>query len=211
MKALDFLTNKYKLDLTAPSPIEIPNVGRDNLASWLRELTFKKGVEVGVAEGKYAEILCKANPQMKISGIDPFVPYEGYTDYADAGTFDQFLKQAKERLSKYPNYHIIMDFSVKALTKFSDNSVDFVYIDANHEEPYISQDIAGWSKKVKPGGIMAGHDYVRRKNVIPWDVINAVQKYVKQHQIRPWFILGSHAKVPGTIRDKHRSWMWVKP
>lgn len=210
MKALDFLAKKYKLDLTAPSPIEIPNVGRDNLASWLRELKFKKGVEVGVAEGEYAEILCKANPQMEISGIDPFAPYKGYRDYTKASTLNQFYKQAVKRLSKYPNYHIIRDLSVKALTKFTDNSVDFVYIDANHEEPYITQDIAGWSKKVKPGGIIAGHDYIRRRSVIPWDVKSAVQKYVKQHQIRPWFILGTRAKIPGMIRDKHRSWMWVK-
>ena len=209
MNTLDYIVKKYKFDLTAKSPIEIPNVGRSDLALWLQELNFKTGVEVGVAAGEYGEILCQTNPQMKLYGIDPWKPYKGYSDYTKISTFTSLYQQAVDRLALYPNYIFLKEFSAEALKKFDDESLDFVYIDANHQEPFISEDIAGWSRKVRPGGIVAGHDYITRK--LPhFDVKDAVLKYVNQYQIRPWFILGSGAKIAGTIRESSRSWMWIK-
>lgn len=38
----------------------------------------------------------------------------------------------------------------------------------------------------------------------------AILPYVKDNKIFPWFVLGLRAKIPGMIRDRHRSWMWVK-
>jgi predicted O-methyltransferase YrrM len=40
----------------------------------------------------------------------------------------------------------------------SDN--DLVFIDGEHDYESVSADIAAWRRVVKPGGIMAGHDYV---------------------------------------------------
>jgi predicted O-methyltransferase YrrM len=42
---------------------------------------------------------------------------------------------------------------------FTDGSLDFVYIDANHSYEYAKRDILSWLPKVKKGGILAGHDY----------------------------------------------------
>lgn len=36
--------------------------------------------------------------------------------------------------------------------------VDFIYIDADHEYLSIKEDMEIWSKHVRPGGIIAGHD-----------------------------------------------------
>lgn len=210
MNTLDYIANKYKLDLATTSPIEIPNVGRNNLAQWLHELDFKVGVEVGVASGEYSEILCKANPQMKIYGIDPWIPYKGYRDYTRIKTFERLYQEAVDRLAKYPRYKFIREFSIDALRRFEDNSLDFIYIDANHQKPYVSQDIEQWSKKVRKGGIVSGHDFLKKKR-LHIDVKEAVSKYVKENNIRHWFLLGLNAKIPGVIRDSSRSWMWVKP
>lgn len=49
--------------------------------------------------------------------------------------------------------------SVDAAATFADRSVDFVMIDASHDETSVTQDIAAWWPKVKPGGVMAGDDY----------------------------------------------------
>ena len=46
MNTLKYILKKYGLRLS--ERIEIPNVGRDNLASLFSELNFKVGVEVGV-------------------------------------------------------------------------------------------------------------------------------------------------------------------
>lgn len=53
----------------------------------------------------------------------------------------------------------IMSQSVQAAELFADRSIDFCFIDADHREVAVRADIAAWLPKVKPGGILAGHDY----------------------------------------------------
>src|SRR6266496_4362330 len=71
---------------------------------------------------------------------------------------------------------------------FNDNSLDFVFIDGNHSYDYVLEDITEWTKKVKPGGIIAGHDY-KLDAINKYGVIEAVNKYVKDNHIAPWFIM----------------------
>ena len=54
MNTLGYITSKYNLSLEGNLPIEIPNIGRSSWLTTLRELNFKSGVEVGVAEGLYS-------------------------------------------------------------------------------------------------------------------------------------------------------------
>jgi hypothetical protein len=195
--------------------IEIPNVTRDDLAELFHELDFKVGVEVGVAAGDYSAVILRANPQLSdMYGVDPFQPYRGYKDFVKLGTFDSLEKKAENLLGGFTNYKFIKEFSVDAVKHFEDNSLDFVYIDGNHAEPYVSQDIEMWTKKVRKGGIVSGHDYARIKGTggedsTNWVVIQAINKYAKEnnHQLYIW---GLEAKLPGLKRDGSRSWMFVK-
>lgn len=215
-RALDYIIKKYRLvyNEASPLPIEIPNVGRNNIPEWLNELDFKTGVEVGVAAGEYGAILAKANPQMEFYGVDPWMPYEGGIDYMDKETFSKLYEKYRQVIAPFPNYKTMKEFSTDAVKKFEDNSLDFVYIDANHSEPFITQDITEWHKKVKVGGILSGHDYIRPANRGKKDfvcnVIEATHRFTKESNISPWFVLGLQAKGNGMIRDATRSWMWVK-
>lgn len=216
MNTLDYILTKFNLsfDENTPMPIEIPDFGRRPLAGLLNELNFKIGVEVGVAAGEYSEVICRANPQMKVYGIDPYAPQAGYRDYKRQSTFKRFHEEAKARLATCNNYEFRNIPSMEALTEFADESLDFVYIDANHQEPFVTQDITEWSKKVRPGGILAGHDYSKprsKDDMSPHhDVMQAVHFYTTQRNIRPWFVLGSWKFRKGEVRDNPRSWMWVK-
>jgi hypothetical protein len=86
---------------------------------------------------------------------------------------------------------------MEALPLIPDNSLDFVYIDGRHEFDFVIQDIIGWSAKVRPGGIVAGHDYY---NFYQGGIILAVDAYTRAHNISLWYI----------TKEEQPSFFWVK-
>merc|ERR1712217_308009 len=48
--------------------------------------------------------------------------------------------------------------SVEAADEFEDHSLDFVYIDAEHNDR-VALDLKAWEPKLRKGGILAGHDF----------------------------------------------------
>lgn len=210
MNTLEYIVTKYglKFGRHTPMPIEIPNVGRDDLARLFCELVFEAGAEIGVLKGQYAETLCHENQKAKIYGVDPWRAYEGYKDFGHQDALDRFHAEAQARLASY-NCSLICAFSAEAVKKFADKSLDFVYIDGNHSLPYVIEDIHLWSAKVRSGGIVSGHDYYKMRT-LPGHVIGAVHAWTAAYQIKPWFVLGRLEKGLGEIRDWSRSWMWVK-
>jgi hypothetical protein len=107
-----------------------------------------------------------------------------------------FLEEAKQRLAPY-NVTFVRANSMDAVRDVPDESLDFVFIDANHTFDYVMQDIIEWSKKVRPGGMVSGHDYFRCRN---FGVVPAVDVYTREHLIHQWF-----------ITDEHKpSYFWLK-
>jgi len=210
MKTLEFIAKKHHLDLKAPSPIEIPNMGRNNLPELFAELGFKVGLEMGAEAGRYAEVLCKGNPEGKLYCVDAWETYPGYREHVSQSQLGEIYESAKKRLSPF-NCELIKAFSIDAVKNFTDGSLDYVYIDGNHEYGFTIQDLNIWSKKVRPGGIIAGHDYTRPTghSLDKCEVVQAVKDFTKTHNISPWFVIGSNEKIPGQIRDHSRSYMWV--
>jgi predicted O-methyltransferase YrrM len=70
--------------------------------------------------------------------------------------------------------------SMDAVDDIPDNSLDFVFIDANHAFDYVMLDLIYWTKKVRPGGIVSGDDYFHFKKA---GVVEAVDAYTKAHGI----------------------------
>jgi hypothetical protein len=224
MNTLDYILDKFNIVypeveycadgegevIHTKMPIEIPNFGRDQLAVLFAELGFTMGAEIGVEQGVYSEILCRANPKLKLYSIDAWKAYRGYRDHTRQEKLDMFYKITQARLSGF-NYELIRKFSMDAVKDFKDNSLDFVYIDGNHDFLNVTNDIYHWSKKVRPGGIISGHDFVKRRDEMAHVHVRMVLNgYTDAYKIRPWFVLGREAVVEGEIRDGSRSWMWVK-
>jgi hypothetical protein len=152
---------------------------RKDLAGYFRDLGYKVGAEIGVANGDYSETLCKEIPGLKLYCVDLWQPYEAYTDYQRKSTFNKMLENTKKKLSKY-DCHLIQAFSINAVNNFVDHSLDFVYIDANHNYSFVKEDIENWVKKVNFDGIVAGHDY-RTPNT---GVKEAVDEFVMEHDLK---------------------------
>jgi hypothetical protein len=49
--------------------------------------------------------------------------------------------------------------SVRAARLFADDSLDMVFLDADHSHAAVRADLEAWWPKVRPGGLLAGHDY----------------------------------------------------
>lgn len=49
--------------------------------------------------------------------------------------------------------------SIEAAKQFSDATLDFVFLDADHRPLAVLDDICAWRPKIRPGGVLAGHDY----------------------------------------------------
>jgi len=210
VNTLGYIVEKWSLNIDARSPIEIPNTGRSDLARLFGELGFTIGVEIGVEQGLFAEELCQGNPNGLVYGVDAWQAYSDYRDHVSQAKLDGFFEDTLARLSSY-NWRPIRGFSMDAVNNFRNGALDWVYIDANHELPFVLNDIIEWSKKIRRGGIIAGHDY--RKSVradTRNHVVYAVNCYTQSYRIKPWFLLGTKKMVPGEVRDTARSWFWVK-
>lgn len=193
-------------------PFEIPNASRDDLPAFFIEMGYKTGAEIGVYKGEFSEKIAKAG--LKLFAIDPWKVYPGFDNPRGQSRLDQQYEHTKRVLAPYPNAEIIRKTSMEAVEDFADESLDFVYIDANHEFRYIAEDLSEWAKKVKSGGIVSGHDYFYLKTgtgAQVWHVAYILKAYLGSYGISDYYVIGSKETKPGELRDKWRSWMFVKP
>ena len=209
MDALNYFANRFNLDLNQKSPIEILEINRPIMAECLSDLEFNLGAEVGVAKGDHAKILCEANPNLHLYCIDAWEHYKHYEDYLTT-RLNYFYDEAVKTLSNYDT-EIIRKYSMDAVKDFKDESLDFVYIDGAHDFKNVAMDVTEWYYKVKPGGILYGHDFKRSKNPrLKQHVVDAIQAYTYAWGINPWFVLGTQGRNDGQFREGTREWMIIK-
>ena len=163
-----------------------------------------EGVEIGVAFGEYSEHILKYWKGQKLYSIDPWMEYPQavYKDNANVSQVrqEEFHQWTISRLEKYGDRSVILrKTSAEAVKQFKDESLDFVYIDAQHHYEAVKEDIALWRPKVKKGGILAGHDYVDGMlGEGDFGVKSAVDEFVKEtgykllvtadHYAPSWFV-----------------------
>jgi predicted O-methyltransferase YrrM len=72
--------------------------------------------------------------------------------------------------------------SWEAARYYPDSSLDFVFIDASHFYEDVKRDIAAWRTKVRPGGILAGHDFCA-DSVMNFGVVEAVTEAFEHWEV----------------------------
>jgi len=195
-------------------PAEIPDCGRRQLPEFFVEMGFKVGAEIGVQRGHFSMRLLRAG--LEVYAVDPWLSYREYHAFRGYQRHQNKVYEfAKKNLSRFPKCHMVRKKSMDAVKDFEDESLDFVYIDGHHGFKFVTEDIYEWSKKVKTGGIICGHDYAygRWKTLGPYvlQVKEVIDAYTKAFRIKNWWVLGrKHKKEEGEKRDQYRSWMWIK-
>eukprot|EP01033_Poteriospumella_lacustris_P013357 gene13357-9563_t len=138
--------------------------------------TGKVWVEVGVQAGNFAELILRTTTADELAtyiGVDAWHswPEDAYVDTANHGlggnySHRAYRQQAEQRLSVETDYlqgrnrYVIAQPSIQAAQMVAHASVDVVYIDAMHHYTAVWADLLSWWPKVKPCGILAGHDYL---------------------------------------------------
>lgn len=128
--------------------------------------TDKTYVEVGVS--RCTNLVSVANTFTNLENIYGIDAYEPYTDtmvghnYVPPKLMKFIYKQAIENIDACiykSKIQLIVDRSESAITSFTDNSLDVVFIDTvvNTEE-FIKQ-VHAWYNKVSDKGILCGHDW----------------------------------------------------
>jgi hypothetical protein len=121
----------------------------------LQNIKRLKGIEIGVGDGFHAEIILKNLDIHLLYLIDPYIHYEGYK-----GRSAKREHIAREKLKRWNEKLIwVKEFSDRASLIIKDRFFDFVYVDGNHQEKYVIEDIKNYYNKVKNGGLICGHDY----------------------------------------------------
>lgn len=197
---LQAIQKRYGVSLTGPYPIRL-KAGRSDLPKLCRDLGVKRGAEIGVWKGAYSEEFCRALPGAEWLAIDPWAPYADYREKKnDAELIGQAYAEARGRLMPY-GATLVKASSVDAAADVPDGSLDVVFIDGNHEAPFVRQDLETWTPKLRSQGLLCGHDYRVPPESKPFiQVKAAVDQYVSDHSIAPWFIFAG---------DRTPSFMWV--
>ncbi len=121
-------------------------------------------VEVGVDEGAFSAYLLEHWHGQKLISVDPWLEMapEEYADTCNTSqaSMEQRYESTKRRLAPFEDRsEIWREMSVEAAERVTPGSLDFVYLDARHSYEGVTEDLQAWFALVRPGGLMAGHDY----------------------------------------------------
>lgn len=137
------------------------------MIAMIHEIEVKTIVEIGVFRGKNAEVLREEFPDAHLYLVDPWGPIPDYLNSNSAVSEDPTIYEKAYRrvLSLFendPQVTLIKKTSTEAAPLLPDN-LDLVFIDANHAYKAVKQEIATFYPKVRPGGILSGHNYGRKR------------------------------------------------
>jgi len=125
-------------------------------------------VEVGSFKGKssvmMAVLIANSGKDIKFDCVDTF---EGSPEHQKGAMFeikevvDETLLDAfMQNIEPVKEYiKVVVSDSISAAKNYEDESLDFVFIDADHSEAAVYSDLCAWYPKIKKNGIIAGHDY----------------------------------------------------
>jgi predicted O-methyltransferase YrrM len=125
---------------------------------WIKDIieknNYKTMVEVGTGRGKTAQYLLKTCPSLILFEI-AYYPTTGY----DENSSFKAKRMWKRRIKPYKNRVTILESpSLLAAENFQE-MVDIIFIDADHSKKKVAEDIIAWLSKIRPGGLMCGHDF----------------------------------------------------
>jgi len=126
--------------------------------------------EVGVARGTFSRTIIDIAAPRKLFLIDYWQSGKsghGWTPLSDrrwSGRRETDLETVQRDLAAEINSGTVLlrrGYSWEQIGALADESLDWVYLDAGHDYDSVVKDLEAVLPKLKPGGTIAGHDFVR--------------------------------------------------
>lgn len=137
------------------------------LETLVKAFDLKTFVEVGVKEGRTVAYLLEHCPELRAITVDPWirmpdaVPEEGGETY-QGWDFVKIEQEYYANVRPYRDRVTHLRKSSAEAVDLVDGGQDLIFIDAAHDYANAMDDIRLWRQRLRPGGILAGHDYQHR-------------------------------------------------
>jgi len=142
------------------------------------------GAEVGVFKGEFAQEMLEVVSPSMLYLIDP---WRGMINSGDKNGQnleyingnEYYTKVILPKFGGMSNVKVLREEST-ILNSFEDNSIDWIYVDADHQYHSVKHDLALAYSKVKVNGYILGHDY---NHTIHPSVVRAVDELCEQNNL----------------------------
>lgn len=125
------------------------------LADMINNNNYRVGAEVGTATGNTASYLIEHCPGLRqLIVVDDWRPVIGGGQWESNNMKQVFMS----KIGHHQKIKVLEGLSWEMASLVSDNSLDFVFIDASHDYESVSKDLKAWMPKVRPNGMVSGHD-----------------------------------------------------
>ena len=128
----------------------------DHRKLWLEKLVkennFTRGIEIGVQGGVTFTHLLESCPDLHMTGIDLWYYPKHQAQY------DKMKREVYRLHGQNDRATLINENTKSAHIHIQYESVDFIFIDADHTYEGVKRDIGNYASKVKVGGYICGHD-----------------------------------------------------
>jgi len=157
----EFLEKRKNDDSKIPKPDlaekHIKNLKVLTDRSELLKLLPKNAVcsEIGVNEGEFSQQILNITLPQKFHLVDAWGDPARYHDGLKLMVHEKFANEINAG-----QVEVNVGFSTVKLKEFADHYFDWVYLDTDHSYSVTADELRILKDKVKPGGIIAGHDYI---------------------------------------------------
>lgn len=125
-------------------------------------------IEIGCYKGKsgtyLAELILEKNANIYVDYIDPWEKEISNSDLEEdkyrsiESIYEEFLANLNKVTNGDDRFKVIRNQSQLEAKYYLDNSLDFVFVDGNHDPEPFMQDVKLYLPKIKKRGVIAGHD-----------------------------------------------------
>lgn len=201
----EYIKNNYQSEISNPG-ILIKDMTRAGLYKLFAARGFNTGCEIGVQRARNAKVMLDNIPDLNLFLVEPYKDHPSNWRKWGEKNHRKFKKQAHARLEGQKVVWL-EGFSEEVSHEIPDESMDFVYIDGEHSYNFAMIDIILWSRKVRQGGIVSGHDYEYWKSYQA-KVARAVRDYAAAYGIERIYM--TDKSVYEDRGDANPSWFWIK-